>query len=205
MLARFASASATAACALAAAAMPVTAVHAQAIKTEPPMQQFTDEEIAAVPVPETAFDYASVDPDDYEKYFYFHRPDTSFAQAYADILECDSLGSGINIYMGADSSSIASAMTQYGVAAGAIGGAIGSVLADAIFGSAERRKMKRINIRNCMYYKGYDRYGLEKDLWQEFHFEEGNSREEASKREAALLMQARVASGPQPTTEVLVP
>jgi hypothetical protein len=78
-------------------------------------------------------------------------------------------------------------------------------MADAIFGSAERRRIKRINLRNCMYYKGYDRYGLEKELWQKFHFEEGLSRENAKDREAALLKQARVASGPKPQLEVLEP
>lgn len=196
------------ACALGAASLvmlPISAAHAQAIKTEPPMQEFTAEEIAAIPMPAITFDTASVDERDYEKYFIFHRDETSFDVAYADITECDALGSGINYYMGADSGSLASAMTQYGVVAGAVGGAIASVAMDAIFGSAERRKAKRINIRNCMFYKGYDRYGLEKDLWQEFHFEEGNSREEAESREAKLKMQARVASGPKPTTEVLQP
>ena len=48
-------------------------------------------------------------------------------------------------------------------------------------------------------------YGLEKDLWQEFHFEEGLSRENAKDREAALMKQARVASGPKPQLEVLEP
>ena len=60
-------------------------------------------------------------------------------------------------------------------------------------------------MRNCMYYKGYDRYGLEKDLWQEFNFEEGNSREEAESRAQKLMMQARVASGPKPEQEALQP
>ena len=178
--------------------------HAQAIKTEPPMQTFTPEEISAIEMPELTFDAASVKAKDYEKYFYFHRPDTSFDQAYADVTECDSLGSGINYYMRADDWAIQNQAAQYG-AAGLVGGMIGSMLADAIFGSAERRKKKRINVRNCMYYKGYDRYGLEKSLWKEFHFEEGLSRENAEDREAALKQQARVASGPAPTTEVLVP
>ena len=196
------------ACALAAtglAALPISAVQAQAIKTEPPMYEFSAEEIAEIPMPEIAFDMAAANVDDFDKYFYFHREDTSFSQAYADITECDALGSGINYYLGADSNSMASAMTTYGPLAGAVGGMIGSMVADAIFGSSERRRLKRINIRNCMFYKGYDRYGLEKELWQEFHFEEGNSREEAESREAKLKMQARVASGPKPTTEVLVP
>ncbi|MEM6908916.1 MAG: hypothetical protein AAF494_09575 [Pseudomonadota bacterium] len=191
--------------ALGVASVCAAPVHAQAIKNEPPMREFTQEEVGALDMPELAFEYASVRPKDFEKYFYFHRPETSFDQAYADVTECDALGSGINFYMGADSGSVAAAAAQYGLLAGAIGGAIGGLMADAIFGSAERRKLKRLNIRTCMYYKGYDRYGLEKDLWQEFHFEEGLSRENADKREAALLRQALVASGPQPTTEVLVP
>lgn len=182
----------------------VGTAQAQAIKTEPPMKEFSESEIAEIPMPELEFEYASVDADNFEKYFYFHREDTSFSVAYADILECDSLGSGINYYLSGNDAAMNSAIAQYGFA-GAIGGAIGAALADAIFGSAERRRLKRINIRNCMFYKGYDRYGLEKDLWQEFHFEEGLNRENAEDREAALLQQARVASGPKPTTEVLAP
>lgn len=177
---------------------------AQAIKSEPEMKIFTAEEIEAVAMPELAYTPDPLIEKDFDKYFFFHREGTDFSQAYADIIECDSLASGINFYMGANDAVLQNAVMQYG-AAGAIGGAIGSLMADAIFGSAERRRIKRINLRNCMYYKGYDRYGLKKDLWQEFHFEEGLSRENAKDREAALLKQARVASGPKPQTEVLEP
>ncbi|GIX19626.1 hypothetical protein [Erythrobacter cryptus] len=179
--------------------------HAQAIKSEPPMRTFTAAEIEAVAMPDLAYKPDPAIAADFDKYFFFHRPDTDFSQAYADITECDALASGISFYMGADSAALASAMAQYGVLAGGIGGAIGGLMADAIFGSAERRRIKRINMRNCMFYKGYDRYGLEKDKWQAFHFEEGLSRENAKDREAALLKQARVASGPRPTYEVLEP
>jgi hypothetical protein len=181
------------------------AVQAQAIKTEPPMKTFTAAEIEAVEMPNLAYTPDPVIAADFDKYFFFHREGTDFSQAYADITECDSLASGINFYMGASDAAIASAMSQYGALAGGIGGAIGGLMADAIFGSAERRRIKRINLRNCMYFKGYDRYGLEKDLWQAFHFEEGLSRENAKDREAALLKQARVASGPKPQFEVLEP
>lgn len=181
------------------------AVQAQAIKTEPPMKTFTAAEVEAVAMPSLAYTPDPTIAADFDKYFFFHRPDTDFAHAYADITECDSLASGINFYMGANDAAIASAMSQYGALAGGIGGALGGLMADAIFGSAERRRIKRINLRNCMFYKGYDRYGLKKDLWQEFHFEEGLSRENAKDREAALLKQARVASGPKPALEVLEP
>jgi len=191
---------------LAALLLPLAGVaKAQAIKSEPPQETFAPDEIAAIAMPALDFDYASVKPKDFEKYFYFHRPDTDFETAYADITECDSLGSGINYYMRASDWQIQSAMAQYGPLAGGVGGMIGSALADAIFGSAERRRLKRMNLRNCMHFKGYDRYGLEKDLWQAFHFEEGLSRENADDRVAALKQQARVASGPKPTTEVLQP
>lgn len=185
------------------AAMPAVA-EAQAIKTEPEMKIFTAAEVEAVAMPDLAYTPDPLIAQDFDKYFFFHRPDTDFSHAYADITECDSLASGINFYMGGSDWAMQNAVMQYG-AAGAIGGALGSLMADAIFGSAERRRIKRINLRNCMYYKGYNRYGLEKELWQKFHFEEGLSRENAKDREAALLKQARVASGPKPQLEVLEP
>ncbi|MBS0476412.1 MAG: hypothetical protein JSR28_14865 [Proteobacteria bacterium] len=140
---------------------------------------------------------------DYEKYFYFHRADTSFVDAFNDIRECDALASGANIYRGADSGAMAAAMSQYGVLAGGIGGAVGSVIADAIFGSAARRAQRRVNLRNCMGFKGYQRFGLSGDLWKEFNFEEGNGRKKEGERNEALELQALVASGPVPATKEL--
>lgn len=139
---------------------------------------------------------------DYEKYFYFQRPDTSFAEAYSDIRECDALASGSRIYMGGDSSMMTSAITQYGLG-GAIGGAIGSAIADAIFGSAARRKERRIKMRNCMGFKGYQRYGLTKELWEPFNFQEGNGRKKEEVRDRKMRQQASVASGPTPKQEAL--
>ncbi|MDC8754322.1 hypothetical protein OIK40_06650 [Erythrobacter sp. sf7] len=186
--------------------LPLAAVaQAQAIKSEPEMKTFSAEEIEAVAMPDLAYTPDPVIAGDFDKYFFFHREGTDFSRAYADIIECDSLASGINFYMGASDAAIAAASANYGMLAGGIGGAIGGLMADAIFGSAERRRIKRVNLRNCMYFKGYDRYGLEKDLWQAFHFEEGLSRENAKDREAALRKQARVASGPKPQYEVLEP
>ncbi len=182
------------------------AAQAQYVESNaPPMRSFTAAEIEAVPMPELAFDASEVKEDDFEKYFYFHRPDTSFDVAYADITECDALTSGLRYYGGAADYAMSSAMAQYGVLAGGVGTMIGSMVGDAIFGSAERRKQRRLNMRNCMFYKGYDRYGLEKDLWQEFNFEEGNSAEKADRRAKKIMMQARVASGPKPQQEALQP
>ena len=62
-----------------------------------------------------------------------------------------------------------------GTMAGALGGAIGSAMASAIFGSAEKRRARRVNMRTCMHFKGYDRFGLPKSVWDGFNFEEGLS------------------------------
>ena len=179
--------------------------HAQEAEPNGGFPQLTEAEIEAIAMPETAPADISADTDDYEKYFYFHRPETGFNVAYADVLECDALSSGSNIYRGVDAGQMGANMAQYGVLAGGIGSAIGAVIADAIFGSAERRKQRRLNLRHCMFYKGYDRYGLEKDLWQEFNFEEGNASENPEDRERKLLQQAKLASGPAPQGEALKP
>lgn len=175
----------------------------QAITSGPPVRTFTQAEIEAVAMPDLAYEPDPEIEADFEKYFFFHREDTSFDQAFADISECDALAHGITRY-GSDWPPTASQRTTD------LGPVLGSMTAltnpvDAIFGSGERRWIRRYNMRTCMFYKGYDRYGLEKTLWQAFHFEEGFSRENARDRYAALLKQARVASGPKPPLEVLEP
>lgn len=172
------------------AAQPAVAANDEAAVPDP----------AKLTMPRLVFTQTPVDEADYDKYFYFHRENTSFAEAYGDIKECDALASGISFYMGADAGMTSAAMAQYGALAGGIGSAIGSVIADAIFGSAERRKQRRISLRNCMAFKEYHRYGLRRDLWDAFNFEEGMGRKREAEREAALQLQALVASGPAPTT-----
>ncbi len=175
--------------------------NAQAIKPEPEMEKFDAETIAAIEMPDLQFEATDNDIKNYKKYFYFHHPDTSFDEAFADIMECDALASGLSV-----GSYNASVPYPYaGTVAGAAGGVIGSLMVNAIFGSGERRKLRRMNIRKCMGYKGYDRYGLEKERWQAFHFEEGLGSVESEKRRTYLLKQAKVASGSKPEQEVLLP
>ncbi len=152
-------------------------------------------------MPELQFTPTPIDEGDYDKFFYFHREGTSFLEAYADIKECDALSSGMSFYTNSDAA-MNSATAQYGMA-GAVGGAIGAALADAIFGSAQRRQMRRINLRNCMGFKEYRRYPLNRALWSEFNFEEGMGRKKENVREEALQLQALVASGPKPATKEL--
>ncbi|MFA5966103.1 MAG: hypothetical protein WC804_18955 [Sphingomonas sp.] len=147
---------------------------------------------ATVAMPALAFSATPEIEATYDKYYYFHRADTTFETALADIRECDAFARGLNINMG---------YTQVpypyaGTMAGAIGGAIGNALAFAIFGSAQKRKLRRTNMRRCMHYKGYERYGLKRDLWETFNFEEGLSSVKEVDRQRFLAQQAKVASTP---------
>lgn len=152
-----------------------------------------------VPLPALVFTETPEIAADYDKYFYFHRADNDFPTALADITDCDALANGLVYSVGNKSAPYPYAGTM----AGAVGSAIGDAMSDAIYGSTERRKMRRINMRRCMNFKGYDRYGLEKSLWQAFNFEEGLSAEPSERRIVKLNQQARVASGPLPATPKL--
>ena len=141
-------------------------------------------------MPKLAYTSDGTEAADFDKYYAFHRADTDFATAYGDIAECDNYARGLQ-------SGIGDVQVPYpyaGTMAGALGGAIGSAVAMAVFGSAEKRRLRRINMRTCMNFKGYDRYGLPKSLWDEFNFEEGLSGVNDTKRQHYLKLQALVAS-----------
>ena len=149
---------------------------------------------ASVPMPNLAFTPTDEDVRNYEKYFYFHREGNDFGTAYADLQECDAYARGLAFR----SSGAVPYVPVAGVLPAAIGGAIGSAVADAVFGSAERRRLRRVTIRTCMGFKGYRTYGLSKALWEEFNFDEGLSQVPEDRRQRLLQMQARAASGPAP-------
>ncbi len=138
---------------------------------------------AALSLPQTAFIEDRADTRDYEKYFYFHRPATDFAAALSDLRDCDALARGL--FRG-----------DFAHRIGAV--RLGAVLVDMLHGSQQARDYRRINMRRCMHYKGYSRFGLNKDLWQRFNFEEGNADIPEEQRQRMLALQALVASGDIP-------
>jgi len=158
---------------------------------------------AEVQMPELAFAETAEHVKDYHKYYYFHRKDTSFAEALGDIRECDDYARGLVGVTGSYDAAMGGALVQYGMLGGVLGGLIGGVLSDAIHGSAEERRKRRVNMRRCMFFKEYQRYGLVKNLWEEFNFEEGNGKVPEPERQPLLAIQARVASGPVPVAEDL--
>lgn len=156
-------------------------------------------DVAAIKLPDLAFKPDPALAKSFDKYYYFHRDDTDFRTALADLRDCDGMSRGLTSPFGY----METPYPYAGTLAGAAGGAIANLMVAAIFGSAQVRAARRINMRRCMNFKGYQRYGLRKDLWVEFNFEEGFSQLEEKKRQVFLKQQAKVASGPKPKTEVL--
>lgn len=156
-------------------------------------------DVDAIKLPDLAFKPDPAVAAGYDKYYYFHREGTDFRAALADVRDCDNLARGLASPYGYQEVPYAYAGTM----AGAVGGMIGNLMVQAIFGSAAVRAARRVNMRRCMNFKGYQRYGLPKDSWQEFNFEEGFGAIAEPKRQAYLKQQAKVASGPKPQTEVL--
>lgn len=154
---------------------------------------------SSVTLPRLEFSETPQDAQDYDKYFYFHRAQTTFEEALADLRDCDGFARGLSSGYRYQEAPYPYTYTAAGVA----GGLIANAMMAAIFGSAEKRRLRRVNMRRCMGYKGYARYGLQKDLWQEFNFEEGFSGEEEGKRQAMLAQQAKIASGTKPATREL--
>ena len=156
-------------------------------------------DVAAIQLPSLEFKPDPSLTKSFDKYYYFHRDGTDFHTALADLRDCDGLSRGLASPFG-----YADTPAPYaGTMAGAIGGAIGNLMVAAIFGSAQVRAARRVNMRRCMFYKGYQRYGLPKDIWQKFNFEEGFSQLAEAPRQAYLKQQAKVASGEKPKTEAL--
>ncbi len=189
--------------ALAAVLLAAGTAHAQ-VRTPPPRVAAATIDPTSVPMPNLAFTPDAEAERNYFKYFFFHRADTDFATAYSDIQECDGYARGLAYRAGGSNYYAPVPMTMVGAVGGAIGGAIGNAMADAIFGSAERRMQRRAVMRTCMGFKGYTAFGLAKNVWEEFNFDEGNSSLAEDRRQELLRMQARAATGPRPTVGEMV-
>jgi hypothetical protein len=158
------------------------------------------DEAKAIEMPKLDFKEVPEDATNYDKYYYFRRADTDFVTAFNDITECDSYARGL-------ASGFKAADVPYpyaGTMAGAAGGIIANAMMAAIFVPGEKRRMRRVNMRQCMGFKGYERIGLSKDLWTEFNFEEGTGAEAEESRMKALKLQALVAAT-APRSEKVLP
>lgn len=157
------------------------------------------DEAATLELPNLQFSESLEDAKNYDKYYYFRRDNTDFATAYADITECDGYARGlVSGYRYQDAP-----YPYAGTLAGAAGGMIANAMMAAIFVPGEKRRMRRVNMRQCMGFKGYDRLPLSKEPWSAFNFEEGTGAEEEASRLKALKLQALVASTAPASEKVL--
>ncbi|HQS70502.1 MAG: hypothetical protein B7Y36_10905 [Novosphingobium sp. 28-62-57] len=170
-------------------------VHAQEVATAAQDDVMTAiPDPASIPMPDLAFTSTPLIEEDFDKYYVFNRAGTSFAEALTDIRDCDNLARGLDSGYRYQQAPYPYTYTM----AGAAGGLIANALMGAIFGSSEKRRLRRVNMRRCMHYKGYERYGLAKEKWEPFNFEEGLDGVKEAERQRLLALQAKVASGPAP-------
>jgi hypothetical protein len=162
----------------AALAMPVAAVAQQG----PPLP-----DPASIAVPDIASADPSVQAEGY-KFFIFHNPAVSFAEAHADIAECRAfLPSGefrpLPSFVPWGETAVRASTAGPGPY-GLVGDAIGAVLVPKIVRGQRNNKLRR-----CMEPRGYLRYAVPEAAWDRL-----NEGDEA----ALVLMQAKLASGPRP-------
>ena len=168
---------------------------------------------AAIAVPDLRFQPTESDQRDFGKYFYFHKPGVSFEAARADLTECRGYSQNLGLFpkIPANVPINANFIEQtYEDPPGnlrvaevdpyTIPGAIAYTVVEAGIGAlvipGEINKRVVANMRKCMGFKAYKRYGLSRDLWRQLN--QGGL-------EQALLMQAKIASGPEPTQDSLDP
>lgn len=146
---------------------------------------------ATISVPDLA---SSTDPKVQKegyKFFFFHNPSISFADAYADIAECRS-------FLARDGLATLPSFRPwvepvkrktkiYGASPyGLVGAAMASIIVPKL-----ERGQRNNKLRRCMTPRGYARYAIAEADWDRLN--EGDE-------PAIIAMQAKLASGPKPST-----
>lgn len=149
---------------------------------------------ATVEVPDVT---PSADPkvrEDGYKFYYFHSPDVSFAEAYQDLKECRAYlpmagPARVPGFIPWDETHRRKSFDSPGMF-GLVGYAIGAIIAPKMERGVRSNKMRR-----CMGTRGYVRYAIPEATW--------NKLNEGKDEGAMILMQAKLASGPAPKDEVV--
>jgi len=129
---------------------------------------------ASAPLPAISFETSEQDIKRFSRYFISHKPGVSPEKARADIDECLRYAMGAN-EMGIqmfppipDFVPLEEANSyQDGVPKAHSGqyGLVGDVMA-ALIVPGVNRAIAQSNVRRCMGYKNYDRYGISKEAWK---------------------------------------
>jgi hypothetical protein len=130
------------------------------------------------------------------KYFFFQKPSVSFAEAHSDLAFCYRYQGNSNwgtvgsprfvpwVEAAADDTADTSSpiTTQYGL----IGYGMGALVLGMIEGTLVRRDQQS-KMRRCMETRGYTRYGVAEEIWENVR---------AMPPADAIAVQAKIASGP---------
>lgn len=167
--------------AMAAVGFSIAAAHAQDTPSLP--------DPASITVPDLSNSSDPVVLENGWKYFFFHRRDTSFAEAHADITDCYrflSPASWANVKLPRfvpwdDRAAVtfdSSRTWNYGLVGELIGGMVEGTL---------MRRDRQSKMRLCMETRGYTRFGVAEEIWENVI---------AKPPEEAIAIQAKLASGP---------
>lgn len=132
----------------------------------------------------------------FARHFFFHRPGVSLEEARADLAECKTYASSAMFLPRSPGSLPPDPEVLPPIVSG---GSVGPLVGNLAFGlieGGERAKIAAANMRKCMGFKGYGRYGLSDPLWKQLN---------AGSPEEALLRQARLAAGAAPSGRRLDP
>jgi hypothetical protein len=153
-----------------------------------------------ITVPDLASAPAQRERGDYDEYFYFYKAGVTYDAAFFDLDECRMYALSTPLLvapptfvpLGGDAlvqsrARSGAAMTQYGV--------IGAIISSILIAGAEEENI-RANTRRCMAYKGYERYGTRRAIWQQI--DAGTDAEKTARM-------ALIASGPHPNAEAIEP
>jgi hypothetical protein len=128
------------------------------------------------------------------KFYYFHRSDVSFEEAYQDLRECRThLVSGgpaaLPGFIPWGEQHQREKVEGTPLVGGLVVGAIAAVVIPKMIRGQQSNKMRR-----CMGTRGYDRYAIPEETWNLLN--EGDEQQ-------LIQLQAKLASGPKPADEAV--
>jgi hypothetical protein len=140
-----------------------------------------------------------------KKFYVFHRPQTTFAEAVHDFKVClafanPQLFPRTPVFVPWTETNPAPKPNEAGLPLGTsygLPGVIAGAAVEALIGApiiaGVGRSARQVNMSSCMLPRGYTRYRVSEGMWKSLNGKDMRQ---------AVLMQAKIASGPQPTTPV---
>jgi hypothetical protein len=140
------------------------------------------------------------------KFYVFHRPQTTFAEAVHDLSVCLTFANPqlfpkpplfvpwteVNAAPKPNGSGPPLAPAYYGLPGVLAQAAVDALISGPIIAGVGR-SARQVNMSSCMMPRGYTRYRISEKMWKELNGKD---------MKQALMMQAKIASGPQPNTPV---